>query len=360
MRHDKQYHPTSRQCHFPPYMREAACLIFHDKYKQIRRIDPLLLESPVIDKGTKGDTVINAAFEEFKAAYTQNDLLLGLPRGIKRKEFTRLVRAHWPAWRLTRHCPSVPHKKTVYLTDAEASELATLLAQPDIKDNSVNRFESLHEAARKDTRVAQLVAKSGVTHLSFLESWLMQRFVWLKHRPEDRAPRLCTDTLRKRRRCADIWAGRRPWLWVKRRRCFEKDKARVKQQKAPVNKKKRRRPDDSDSDSDKDDGEPVYFDPDWYGPFTFVVDATRMEVPVEELTAGTHVFVNTRHIYGPKLAEPPPSVNQTISLMVYSVIHKHLGLVVGPDIMLTGSKLKASASASTKSELFEQQGVETW
>lgn len=44
--------------------------------------------------------------------------------------------------------------------------------------------------------------------------------------------------------------------------------------------------------------------------------------------------------------------------MVYCVIHKHLGLAVGPDVMYTGTRFKKSSKS--KQEQFVEHGIETW
>lgn len=355
-----KYTPTSPQCQIPPYMREAACAMFYCKYKEIKRIerpDQVKLE---FSEGCKGDPVLNAAYDSFMSAYSCDGYLQDLPRGLTRRQFRNMITSYWQAWKKTRHCPSQPHKRVIQLSHAEAVELATHLIEPVNRNGSMERFETVKDAMKVKPRVEELVKKSGVGDItSSLDTWLLREVPWLKLQPDDCAPRLCKSTLQKRVQCSDVWGGRIPWRRIRRRHGYAKDRARKKQEKSPIT-RKRRRSTDEEKDDDDDDMLDCFFDPAWFGPFTFMLDATRLELREGTVQDVSTVFMSSEHVFGPRLGEPDASISQTQSLMVYALIHKYHGLLVGPDVMLTGSKLKASASQSTKSDQFQEQGVETW
>lgn len=350
-----KYIPISPRCHIPPNMRAAACAMFYSQYKDRKRIerpDQVVLE---FSFGCKGDPVLNAAYDDFMSAHSCKGKLRGLPRGLTRRQFRNLILSHWKAWRDTMHCPSRSHKRVINLTYDEAVELATLLTEPVNNNGSMERFETVKDAMKVKPRIAELVKKSGVGEItSSLDTWLLKEVPWLRLQADDRAPRLCKTTLRKRMQCSDVWGGRIPWRRVQRRHGYAKDRARKLQEKSPITRKRRR-----GTDEEEDMFESM-FDPAWYGPFTFMLDATRLELREGTVEDAAKVFTSKEHVYGPRLAKPDASISQTQSLMVYAVIHKYHGLLVGPDVMLTGSKLKATTSKLTKSDQFQEQGVETW
>lgn len=351
------YVPSSSRCHIPAGLRAAACLeYFHACQgvdKNIERPEDVVRKRKI---GCTGDAAVTRAYNVFMQAFSVDGRLIGLPRGLQRKDFRRLVNVYWPSWVKTRECPSRSRRRVVGLNHAEALELATLLTEPVNIKGSMNRFKTVGDAMKVRPRIAALVEKSRVgSHTSFLEKWLLQEVPWLKRQPEDRAPRLCLSTLKKRQHCADIWGGRVPWRRVRRRHGTAKDRARARQEKSPTS-RMHRRPEDEDDDDMID----MMWDPAWYGPFTFMLDATRLELREGTVKDVADVFVNSDHVYGPFLAEPDAPVSQTLSLMIYTVIHKHFGMVVRPGVMLTGSRLKATRGAGTRSQQFQKQGVPTW
>lgn len=353
------YKQTSSRCQIPEFLREAACAYFFSHYRSIKRIqrpDEVVLS---FSDGCKGDPVLNAAYDDFMAAYFCDGHLQDTPRGLTRRQFRNMITSHWESWRKTRHCPSQPHAKTVNLTHDEAVWLATQLIEPVKEGDSWERFGSLNDALEKKPHIKPLLVKSRVgPNYKLLESWLVNEVPWLKLQPDDCAPRLCKSTLKKRVQTSDVWGGRVRWRRIRRRHGYAKDRARAKQQKSPVTRKRRRSTDEEDDDDDF--MVDCFFDPAWYGQFTFMLDATRLELREGTVADVSPVFMSTEHVFGPRLGKPDASIAQTQSLMVYLLIHKYGGVLVGPDVMLTGSKLKASASERTKSDQFEDENVETW
>ena len=164
-------------------------------------------------------------------------------------------------------------------------------------------------------------------------------------------------TLRLRQQCAEVLAGRVPWL---HRKSFQLAReAGTHGRATPL----------ANSNEDvpavrgvKRPAHPVFWKPEYYSQFTVVVDATtftnREEPPVQNRQM---VYVNRHHTHGPRLVKKDTPISAEVKLMVYAAIHPHLGLVAGPDVMFTGSRLKQSTDKHlTRTQQFEKAGVETW
>lgn len=196
--------------------------------------------------------------------------------------------------------------------------------------------------------------KSRVT-MPVLHKWLMGNFPSLQYKPEDRVPRLCPSTRKGRKRCADVWRGDVLWFTRKRERVLrplpgEGGGEAGGQEEGQEEKLGRDCP-----------GQEVFWYPAWCGPFTFMLDATSFRNGEGPMHAPAPlVYSDRNNVYPPTPVTPDKSISQSSTTMVYVVIHKHLGVVVGPDIMLTGSKLKQSKSKLSKEEQFEQAGGKTW
>ena len=224
------------------------------------------------------------------------------------------------------------------MTDAESKRLAELLAKAIKKGENVIRFTNLEEAKALVPEVADLCSKSNAT-TPVLHKWLLENNPTLQYEPEDRVPTLTPSTRKARQKCADIWRGERHWF--KQKRVL--------------------RPHSKDGNPQHDTQKSVYWDPAWYGPYTFMLDATSFcdrEGPMH--SQAPRVYSDSNHIYPPTPVEPDKSISQSTTIMVYAVIHKHLGLVVGPDIMLTGTKLKQTTSDTPKEKQLDDAGVKTW
>ena len=224
--------------------------------------------------------------------------------------------------------------------DKEAKRLADLLAKPVIRGDEVIRFTNLEQASQYCPEIAALCKKSKAT-MPALHTWLLHKFPNFQYEPEDRVPKLTPSTLKGRRQCAAVWRGERPWF--KRQRVVGTRTCTVgtaKEQKAAKVK-------------------PVYWNPKWYGLYAFMLDATSFsnrEGPMH--TDAPRVYSDRNNVYPPTPVAADKSISQTCTIMVYAAIHKHFGLVVGPDIIYTGTKLKHSKMPKEKQ--FEQEGVKTW
>lgn len=336
----------SEASHFPPKLREAACESYFHAYSSVHGVQLDCRQLPELRLGPAGDAVLTKAYQSFMAAHSRRGRLIGCPRPCSRKAYRELIHRHFNSWARTRECPTRSRKKPVSLTDAEATELAQLLATPMRIGNSYIRFTTLEEAGEIRPRVRSLVLKSGVSHQA-LHAWLLSHVSALKYKPEDRAPILCASTLRQRQILCDVLGHRRPWFTRLSHRAAiaHNDGAAFAQ------------PIVSPSPTEHTLVN-VYFEHIFYSLFTFVIDAATFTDQEGEMHEHPKCYSLTNDVFPPHLVPGDRPISQTRSLMVYAVIHKHGGLVVGPDIMLTGSKLEKSKVP--KAQQLAQAGVETW
>lgn len=338
--------PHSEASHFPPRLRQAACECYFHAFKSVHGVRLDRHQLPELRAGRSGDSVLTEAYQRFMAAHSCKGLLIGCPRPCSRRAFRDLIHRHYHSWARTRECPSRSRKRAVNLTDAEATELAHLLATPMRSGRSFIRFTTLGEASAKRVRVRSLVLKSGVSHTA-LHSWLLSRVKTLKYKPEDRAPVFCSSTFRHRQVLSDVLGQRRPWIvrLSHRAAIAQSDGAALAQplvspsaaEHSLVN---------------------VYFETIFYSQFSFVIDAATFTDQEGEMHVHPKCYSSTDEVFPPHLVEGDPPISQTRSLMVYCVVHKHGGLILGPDIMLTGSKLEKSNLP--KAQQLAEAGVETW
>ena len=338
----------SEGSHFSPRLREAACELFFHAYHQLHGVKLDYSSMPELRSGPAGDEAVTHAYSCFMAAHARKGLLIESHRPCSRKAFRELLNRHFKTWALTRNCPSKPRKKAVLLSAEEVRELARELATPVREGNSYVRFSSLAQAAFHRTRVKVLVLKSGLS-VDALHPWLLANVPELKYKPEDRAPLLCPETLRRRRVLSDILGHRRPWFTRLSHRAAIGHRA-VQGGSEPWLEVGSSIP-DTDLVS-------VSFETVFYSQFGFVIDAasfTDQEGPLHE---HPKCYCSENEVFPPHLVQDDKPPSQTRSIMVYCVIHKHGGLIVGPDVMLTGTRLEKSKVP--KAQQLAAAGVDTW
>lgn len=103
-----------------------------------------------------------------------------------------------------------------------------------------------------------------------------------------------------------------------------------------------------------------YFDMAFYHQSTVIVDATTFSNKPTTQPEQPLVYANSHVHYGPRLRKPAKTILAEVKLIVHLAIHPFLGVIAGPDIMFTGSNLMLSKAQLTKTQQFENAGVETW
>lgn len=336
----------SAASHFPQHLREAACEAFFHSYFSHHKVRWAKRSLPWLDVGPSGDVVLSDAYDAFMAAHSRNGLLIGTSRPCSRRDYRQLLYRHYYAWAGTRRCPSRQRKKEVSLSAEEVRELAHELATPRCDGFSYVRFTTLEEAASFRPRVRALMLKSGASD-SKLHEWLLAKVPALKYKPEDRAPELTAFTLQRRQILSDILAQRRPWFT----RLSHRARLAVENGTASY---------EYLFHNAKDSHElvNVFFDPIFYSQFSFVIDAACFTDEDGDMHEHPMCYSSTGDVYPPHLVPGDPPVSRIRSIMVYAIIHKYGGLICGPDIIYTGSRLEQSRLP--KDQQFQAAGIQTW
>lgn len=323
-------------CHFSPETCERACACFFSAYDDEYGKNPDKCGLPTFESGCKGDRLISTAYQRFMRQHSRDGKLISQNRGCTRKAYVHLLHDHWDSYSRDRKCPRKSRKKGINLTDEEGREMARLLGTPVNNNGSYERYQNIDEAIKRNQRIRNLAEKSNAT-CSMLHTWLTELVPALRLAPDDCAPKHCASTLKKRQHCAAVLRGESPWI----ERALSYSCRRVSMPNGPAEKM------------------PVMWQHEWFGPHTYMLDATTF-LNKQGAASEPHgcVYTLTDEVFPPRLVRADKRISQATSIMVYCVIHKHLGLVVGPDIMFTGTKLPQSKK--DKEEQFAQAGVKTW
>lgn len=296
--------------------------------------------------------MLDAAWNSFIAAHVRGGQLILQPRIITKSAYRRLIDRHIEQWLLTRECPSRSHKKHFNLTLPELQELADLLATPFEHDGHTHRYTNIIKAIEDIPRVKALAAKSRLSPV-VLHDHVLASIPSLQYGPEDRAAQLCYHTLMGRRALADVLSGRVPWL-------VRPSKVPMRSSRGPITatSTKATTAMQEGAAAPQQNLLEFFWKPE-YMDFVFMLDATSFSDKEGPMHArAPHVYYITQDVWGPTEVARDHSISETTSIMVYCVIHKHLGLVVGPDIMFTGTKFKKSKKS--KEQQFREHGIKTW
>ena len=339
--------------HFLPRVRAACCEHYFLAYYKLTGEKYSSDILPPLQGNTIGHSALNEAWSTFQILHMNGKELVLQPRPMQKPDFIKILHKYRKAFLDTRDCPSKSKKKIINLTASEWEELARELATPLQQNNNFVRFTSIGDAAEKKPRVHELKIKSGVGY-ALLHQELMIKFPDLQYAPEDRAVKLCPSTLKARRKLADVFAGRVPWLLLPR----EGDPLHRTRLGHHTLQQRENPGSQAPHQDDNTAYHEVYWDPEWMQ-FVFMMDATTFDNHVGEMTRkAPHVYYDIKEQWGPKEVTGNPPISQTVSIMSYSIIHPYLNLVVGPDIVYTGTKLKQSKE--DKEVQMAKAGVKTW
>ena len=329
-----------RAPHFSPAVCEHACHCFSDAYYVIEGKAVASERLPSLRAGPKPHPVLAAAYESFQREFLCDGQLITQARECSKENFRWILRTHWHQYFVNRTCPRPVRRKLVSLTDDETHELAGLLCKrPQLDDGTYVAHENLAAAAKSYDRVKELIDKANATD-AVLKQHLLDNVPGLKYQREDVAYALAPTTRMKRRSCAEILRGDAPW--------FKRPRTHQTRGQAPS------------KDADSED---VYWKQDWWAQHVFIGDATHFSDfrgDEKAKDSAPHVFVmSTDPPYPPREVPRPKSIRQSTSLMVYVVWHWFLGLVVGPDLMFTGTRLPFDEDL-TREEQFKAHGLQSW
>jgi hypothetical protein len=318
--HPKPASAAHGKCHFLPTMRKRACSWFKAAHFKIYEYDlGSISEYRGKSRGQKRDVVWEEAFKLFvsgQSEYERN----ALPRQTTYKSYKDLVVKWYDAWERGLDCVRSSHHDANVTYD-QLIHLATLLATGhEGDDGSWSHYESVSDAREA---CAELKSKMEEYKLSAttLHNLLVHKHKLLKQKKADERPKHSKTTLQKRQYCSALWRGEIPWLH---------STAAPTRSGEPV---------------------PVKFEWDWYSHFTFMIDAVSFEDGGLSSSKSKNVYSINKLTFPPALYEQVKRIDSTSRAMFYVVLHAHEGVVCGPDLVFTGSKVPETEKASKASIL---------
>lgn len=350
MRKPGQWPDRNAPGHFQPRVRAACCEHFYIAYIEEAQEIPSYQKFPELRGNSVGHKALVRGWRTFRQAHMHAGTLYWQPRGMTKKDFCKILHKYWKDWNESRECKSKSRSKPVNLTAAEWEELAKELTTPLGMNGCYVRFTSISDAKAKKPRVKELFMKAGVG-CQLLHRELLKRFPDVQYGPEDRSARLCPSTIAARRMLADQWAGRAPWFQLPQSECINPPRRSERLQQMTEVKE----------DMNDEAPEPinVYWRREWMSQFCFMLDATSFSNAEGPLSKkAPRVYYSSTDVYGPREVRANYSLSQATTIMVYAVIHPYLGVVVGPDVMFTGTRFKNSTKSKEKQ--FQDAEVKSW
>lgn len=322
------------KCQFTPDLRRFACEAYKYAYLSERPDAGPVASIHQAGKGRKGDEVWSKAFKNFMTTHGHSFASPSCPRPCTKTTFIKVVK-RWLQRETSlqdgQQLVRASQAQRIGLSDSEVKELASLLGQPVIDDKcgSCKYFVSIEDAAVKRPRVRELVTKATVS-TSALHRLLVEERQFLTYSMVDEVPVLPPRTLESREKAAEVWGCRKPW--------FVGHPSSTRSEHCPD----------------------VFWDPRWYEQFTFIIDATSFEDgATSAVKCKDHVYRDKAKVYGPTHVTDAKHVAATTKVMVYCIIHPYGGLVCGPDIMYTGSKIPR-VSNDEKQDARKEELLPTW
>ena len=274
-----------------------------------------------LHRGLCGDGHIARGWKAFKQWQWDDPAHKAAAQRLSKKSFRRL------ALRWLLHDPNCLYDFETQrnnpdgCTQKQLERAAQILGTPYRPDGTVHYWTSVQECIDGAPRGAELQAlqrKSGKPPDAFGKLLLARCADLLAFTAADRRGEMTESTAAERQLAADVWACRIPWLVVSgpgQRRRYDPAKDRI--------------------DSPPPGSHYVYFQ---HGKviqshMTFMLDATIMINQSGADKKRVNAFKSKKIAHPPELVRAGKSVGTESKVMAYLVIHPHLGLVSGPDIM---------------------------
>lgn len=318
--HPKPASAAHGKCHFTPALRMRASSCFKILHHMKYGYDLLsIVDYRGKSKGNQRDVVWDGAFKMFVHGQSQHERD-ALPRVITYKNYKDCVVKWYDAWDRGLDCVRAS-LRGANVSYEQLCHLATVLATGNEgEDGSWSHFRSIREARDECEELSSMMDDYKLSE-STLHHLLVHKYKLLKYTKADERDKHAASTLLKRQRCSDIWRGAEAWL----------------HSRLPTR---------------AGESVPVYFEWDWYSNFTFMLDAVSFEDGCSSSSKSKHAYSLNKRTFPPALYEQVKRIDSTSRAMYYVVLHPHEGVVCGPDLMFTGSKVPESRKAN-KSEILK-------
>jgi hypothetical protein len=296
------------QAHFSREQHELACAFYRSAFKRKRHTSPDPADMYRGGPGCSGDPIWNVAWQDFQAGQLSEDRL---EKPIKhRRQFKEVVRRWYHRYSEARACCRQGSSADCDLSPCEIEFCVTTLTTPLQVGESYHYFETIADCiaqTENGDRLSALLPDKQMSNES-LHRLLVDKLHVVKYAKCDTREELPDSTLKLRRACADKWAGRAHWLLNP---SPTRDARLVKS----------------------------YFLWEWYFDYTFMIDATSFDDGIHSGKHTQRVYQAVNKVWGPKLQRPKKSLDASSRMMFYVVIHRRGGIIKGPALMFTGSRV---------------------
>lgn len=306
---------NSGRSHFSEAQHDEACAFFSSAFKNKRGRSPSIADisgpTALSKKGRSGDPVWREAFEGFLLAQRKEHRLI-----TNKKQYRNVVRAWVKRFGERAFMGRIGAGRACALSAAEVQLAARVLGSPIVEADSCRYFETIPDciaSSEHGHRLQDLVDRKGISPLS-LHRLLVHKLKVLTFNKCDVRDELPESTLHQRRKCADVWAGRATWL----------ENPSVTRGGPPMK---------------------VYFKWKYYFEFTFMIDAISFEDGVHSGGHNQRVYKLVDTTFAPQLACKKKSIATSSKMMFYVLIHRHGGIVGGPWLMYSGSRVSHTQAA---------------
>lgn len=285
-------------------------------------------------RGCAGDdelSLARAAFARAMSDHPQFDR-------VTPKVFVDLARRWGPRY----HATGENGIKTVRVREARLSTddletAATILGTPynDDEDDPHywrSAYDCLNTEHPQKAQFKGIFEKSRLRTSAGFEKMLLAKcsHIIVKKKADIRE-KLAKDTAKSRKDCSDVWGHRKAWRTLKRTRA-EREGEGVRARAA----------------EEEETEQEVMWDWHYYKNYTFMIDATSFDdKPITRRNYQRAIMLKNL-VHPPEVEKAPPSLNNATTIMVYTIIHPHLGVVLGPEVMYTGSTTKPGNNQGAK------------
>ena len=320
-RHRKLPSEKYGRCHFSVPLREHACACFKDSHFDACGYNLKSIRDYESDAaGRVKDTVWESAYQSFIRGLPSKQRI-PCPRNTSYKNYYDLVNKWYDSWDEGESCAR-GSKGSDRVPLEVLYRIARLVAEGvEGEEGSWVYFEDINEACERVPELRLILSEYSLRPATVFNLLVRKHKLVLFNRPDER-DRHARSTLEKRQMCSQIWAGTRPWRTI----------TSPTRSAAPLH---------------------INFEWDWYSHFTFMIDAIIFEDSVPaKAPRSQRVFTLNDTTYPPHLLPPKPRIDSTNRAMFYVVLHPHEGVVLGPDLVYTGSKV-SEALKGKKDEMLK-------
>lgn len=303
---------NSGRSHWSEEQRANACSFYRAAFKRHYRNHPSKRDrSPTAEdladalRGRCGDPVWSAAWHDYQLAQRKSE-----HRPLtSMRQYQKTVRAWLTRYSCGEGTSRGGTDRLCPLSQSELDLAERALSTPIKVGDSCIYFQTVGQCIEQSPlgpKLQELLARKNLRPQT-LHRLLVKDLHILAYKKCDMREELAQTTLLQRRKTADVWARRKPWLFR--------------------------------SSPTRSNHLPVFFDWEWYFDYTFMIDAVSFEDGILSGGSSPNVYQSISNRYGPQLLKRKKGIASTSKMMFYVMIHRHGGIIAGPSLVFSGSKV---------------------